>query len=555
MTKKNMLEQLNINLDSIQDEKIKETLYGLFNLIEEQATTIRQLQEENQRLRDENNRRKGEQGKPDIKAKNPGNNDTDISSEKERQKKKRNGNRGSRNDKITIDRTEVCDVDKEQLPEDAEFKGYETVVVQDIKLETDNVEFKIEIYYSSAEHKTYRGQLPAGYDGGFGPTLKSLVLIMKNVCNMSEPKIFEFLRNVNIYISAGTISNMLIKNKEQFHQEKHDLFDAGLVSTRYQQIDDTAARVNGENYHTHVVCNQLYTAYVTTERKDRLSVIELLQNGTPLRHCINEEALELCKQLKVPEIYQKLLVLHISEEEYSRDAFSDLLNIHVPLLKPYARTKILEATAIASYHKGIGFPVIEILLCDDAPQFKVITHLLALCWIHEGRLYKKLSPIVPHHIKELNNFLQCYWNYYHTLLEYKEAPSEEAARKLRDKFEQLFSTHTGYDVLDERIAKTKEKKASLLLSLKYPELPLHNNVSELAARAQVRKRDVSLHTITEEGTRANDTFLTITQTCKKLGISAYTYIFDRISGAFMLPSLAHCIQQKSLAYVKLSAAP
>jgi regulator of replication initiation timing len=40
----------------------------LFNLIEDQQTTIRQLQEENQRLRDENNRLKGEQGKPDIKA-------------------------------------------------------------------------------------------------------------------------------------------------------------------------------------------------------------------------------------------------------------------------------------------------------------------------------------------------------------------------------------------------------------------------------------------------------------------------------------------------------
>jgi hypothetical protein len=42
--------------------------------------------------------------------------------------------------------------------------------------------------------------------------------------------------------------------------------------------------------------------------------------------------------------------------------------------------------------------------------------------------------------------------------------------------------------------------SELLLTLKYPEIPLHNNAAELGAREQVRKRDVSLHTMTEEGT-------------------------------------------------------
>jgi len=33
-----------------------------------------------------------------------------------------------------------------------------------------------------------------------------------------------------------------------------------------------------------------------------------------------------------------------------------------------------------------------LLLCDDAKQFKRITEILALCWVHEGRHYKKLNP-------------------------------------------------------------------------------------------------------------------------------------------------------------------
>jgi len=51
---------------------------------------------------------------------------------------------------------------------------------------------------------------------------------------------------------------------------------------------------------------------------------------------------------------------------------------------------------------------------------------------------------------------------------------------------------TGYQALDERIAKTRSKKAALLLVLEHPEIPLHNNASELGARRRVRKRDVSL---------------------------------------------------------------
>jgi hypothetical protein len=43
----------------------------------------------------------------------------------------------------------------------------------------------------------------------------------------------------------------------------------------------------------------------------------------------------------------------------------------------------------------------------------------------------------------------------------------------------LFSTKTNYQALNDRIEKTKEKKSELLLVLKYPEIPLHNNDAEL----------------------------------------------------------------------------
>ncbi|MGK5092887.1 hypothetical protein WDW89_12835 [Deltaproteobacteria bacterium TL4] len=51
------------------------------------------------------------------------------------------------------------------------------------------------------------------------------------------------------------------------------------------------------------------------------------------------------------------------------------------------RQSILEASAISAYHQETEISVIEILLRDDASQFKLLTKYLMLCWIHEGRHY------------------------------------------------------------------------------------------------------------------------------------------------------------------------
>ena len=80
-----------------------------------------------------------------------------------------------------------------------------------------------------------------------------------------------------------------------------------------------------------------------------------------------------------------------------------------PELKKHYKSRriILEAGALSAYQQSSN--AISILLTDDAPQFKGITELLALCWVHDGRHYKKLSPVVPQHKMQLENFLEQYW--------------------------------------------------------------------------------------------------------------------------------------------------
>ncbi|MDJ0697600.1 transposase [Mastigocoleus sp. MO_188.B34] len=170
---------------------------------------------------------------------------------------------------------------------------------------------------------------------------------------------------------------------------------------------------------------------------------------------------------------------------------------------------------------------------------------MALCWIHEGRHYKKLSPFIPCHQKILDHFLEQFWEYYRKLLAYRCAPSWDKAHQLELEFWKLFTSKTGYEQLDERKRLTALKVDELLLVLEHPELPLHNNPAELAARNMVQRRNISYATQTQQGTKAWDIFMSLVDTTHKLGISFFEYIRDRISQVENVPSLGTIIREKS----------
>src|SRR3989454_1024345 len=285
-----MLEDL--DLHSIADDRARELVRQLLNLLEDVMTDLRVAQEETQGLRSETNGLKGERARPTIKSNQPQPPSPDHSSEQERRKPK-GWSKGRKIDRISIDREQVVQVDPDCLPPDAQFKGYEEVVVQDVVFRTDNVLFHKEKFYSPSQHQTYLASLPQGYNGQFGPGIKSLALVFYYGARMSEPKVAELLRSVGVQISDGQVSNLLIKDHAVFHAEKAALYQTGLASSPWQHLDDTSTRVNGQNGYCHIVCNPLYTAYFTTATKDRLTVIDVLTNHRPRRFLVNAEALDV----------------------------------------------------------------------------------------------------------------------------------------------------------------------------------------------------------------------------------------------------------------------
>jgi Transposase IS66 family len=535
-----------LDLASIPDEGARQAIRELLNLVETLVAENRILREQNQQLRDEINHLKGEQGPASIRpqTKRADALPADHSSEHERHLPKPR-TRGRKVDQISIHRTRVLTVEPANLPPDAEFKDYVPTVVQDVRLQPENIRFLKEKYYSAAERKTYLADLPAGYDGTFGPGVRALVLVLAHACQMTEPKIAAFLRHLGVVISHGMISNLLIHDQDQFHAEKDAVYEAGLRSGPWQHIDDTATRVDGQNQHCQVVDNPLHTTYRTTEAKDRLTIIDVLRNGHPRTFRLNAEALGYLEQAGVSGVTRQKLLALPQDQDLDEATIQQLLDSQLPGLGAQQRKWVLDATAVAAYHLQTDWPIVRLLICDGAGQFTWVTEDLALCWVHEGRHYKKLVPFLPLHRRLLDDFLEVFWQLYDDLLAYRQNPTPAERVRLEATFDSLFATRTGYVALDERIALTRAKKAQLLRVLDHPEIPLHNNAAELGARQRVRKRDISFGPRSAAGVKAWDTFMSLVATTRKLGVDFYQYVHDRISETNQIPPLADLIAERA----------
>ena len=459
-----------LNPDELDvDPHIKIVIQQLLGVIEQLFQTIQKLQEENQKLKDEIHRLNGEKGKPHVKLNVPR-----KEHDKQKPKQVKNWKKKSKRPRVTIDRVETVSVDHDTLPADAEFKGYRSVIVQNIKFETDNVEYRLERYYSPSEQRVYEAALPDTVYGEFGTDLMAFVVYLYFACRVPEKKIWRVLTEAGVIISEGQISTILIKScKEEFTQEKEDIFKAGMNATDYFHIDSTGTRHKGVNYHVHVLCTLLFSVFFITRKKNK-------------------------------------------------DTIRDILGLKE------------------------GETIDTVMMSDDAKQFMFLSVYHALCWIHEIRHYRKMIPVIAYHYVRHKRFLKKIWKFYEQLRDYKEHPTETQKRFLEKRFDELFSTKTGYAELDERIALTREKKDKLLLVLTFPWIPLHNNPAEIALRELVIKRRISYGTKSDDGKTAWENMMTLLDTCRKLGVNFLDYVEDIFSKRYAMPRLSALIVEKTM---------
>jgi Transposase IS66 family len=514
----------------------------LQNVVEELSAKVDTLTAENQRLRDEQARLKGEQARPRILPSTRGK--QDQSSERERRETPKTWCKRAKLPDLHIDRVEVCRLDRSALPADAALKDYQEHTVQDLVLRTETILFRRERYEAASTGRTYTAPLPPGYGGAFGPQLQASAVYLCYEANMSQPLLHRLFTSLGLRISRGYLGRLLTE-QPGFAAEAQAIGEAGLASSPYAHLDVTPTRVAGVEQQCHVLGGPLYVSYHTTLHKHRLAAIETLHLGAPCQFQVNQYAWQYLSQAPIPAAVRGQLEALGAEQVWGWAAWRTLLDERLPGLGVRLRERLWDAAAIGYYRAQQAVAVVETLICDDAPPFKGITADLSLCWVHEGRHYKKLSPVIPCHETDLVTFRGRFWAYYRELRAYQQAPTADEAARLASAFDTLVATRTGYGALDDRIAKTAAKKHALLRVLDKPYLALTNNPAELGARRRVRKRDVSFGARSPAGIRAWDVFHTIVGTARLLGVNVLHYLQDRFTGAYQLPALADIIRQRA----------
>lgn len=534
-----------VNLEHISDPATRAVVQQLLNIIEALVAENAALRLEVQHLRDENARLKGGSGKPDIKpsVKPP---PTDHSSEAERQTRTPRG-KPKKNQTLVVTREERRVVDPATLPPDARFNGTREYLAQNLIFQVEVIRFLREEWFVPSTNTTILAPLPPGYRGGFSPSIQTIIPALgHDTSNVSQPALLHFLRTLGVSIGAGTVARLLADTSGRWAEEADAIHLAGLASGPWVATDQTSTRVDGRNEVCHVLGNPLFTSYHTRPGGTRQDVVSVLW-GQELRFRLNDEALAWLEATSLPAPLRTRLLLALPwERDLTRTELSEHLTAAALTLGRQQLQQVGDALALAAYHAQTSVPIVEWLLSDDATVYDHLADGHGLCWVHDWRHYAKLRPVVASHLRELQAYRTQYWELYRALVAYRLAQSEAERARLTEAFEQLVAYETGYDALAERIRRTADKREQLLAVLELPDLPLHNNDMELAARRRVRKRDVSFGPQSRAGARAWDTFQTIAATAAKLGVGLYHYLLDRLVSPETTPSLAKRIAERSL---------
>ncbi|WP_041395406.1 IS66 family transposase [Photobacterium profundum] len=530
---------MKINLPDIPESEQTPLVKGLIGIIEQLSDTVERQQEEITLLKDEINVLKGQKKRPKFKPSKLDTNTDEKSHQGSTDNKRSGSTKRSKNQTLTIHQDNI--VQPEQpLPIGARFKGYRDFVVQELEIQSCNVRYRLACYLLP-DGSTVTATLPNGLAGQhFGTRLRSYILYQYHQCQVTQPLLLEQLREWGIDISSGQLNRLLTENHDDLHEEKAELLAAGLQSTGYITTDDTGARHQGKNGFVTHIGNEWFAWFQSSDRKNRINFLSLLRAGNK-GYQVNTCALNYMATNKLPAPQLALLantpVTNFGcEEEWSA---------HLVQLGIVVKRHIQIATegallGCASENEALGKLAV---ISDGAGQFKVLQH--GLCWVHAERLVHKLIPLNEGHQEDIAQVRDEIWSFYKELKEYKKQPCDTKKSALSKEFDRLFTQKTRYELLNQQLKRLNKLKSSLLLVLERPEIPIHTNGSENDLREQVKRRKVSGGTRSDLGRQCRDTFSSLKKTCRKLGVSFWKYLNDRISQSNVIPSLGSLVLQKA----------
>lgn len=382
---------------------------------EAQQATITALRAENQALRDEVARLKGLPPRPPSRpsgmeaATKPG---VGLAGEASERSKRR---RGAKRDRDAVTSKRVL---KAAVPPGSRFKGYEDVLVRELRLSAEVVRYRRERWLLPSG-ETVVAPLPAGIVGGFGPELRRFVLAAHAQGQVTTERLVALLSGIGVGISKRQVVRLLISCLDDFVVEDQDVLRAGLATARWIQVapalgatevDDTAARHARGDGVTTQIGDDRFTAFRTGPSKSREAFLSLLRAGH-MDYVVNAAALEYMRGRCLAGSVIVLLAAHPAQAFADAPAWTaHLADLGIDRLAvtPDPVRIATEGALWGAIHRH-GLLAGTVIVSDDAGQFRVGLH--ALCWVHAERLVHKLVPATPAQRRavELMRTLIWYW--------------------------------------------------------------------------------------------------------------------------------------------------
>jgi len=308
--------------------------------------------------------------------------------------------------------------------------------------------------------------------------------------------------------------------------------------------DDTGARHKAENGYCTAIGNELFTHFRSSGSKSRLDFLEYLCAGEEV-YTVNDAALDYMGKRKLPGT----VIVRLASHGRRRFSDSDEWRAHLEALGIAGMKNPVKGATEGALWGTIcdgGRIAGTVILSDDAGQFNV-GDLHALCWIHAERNVRKLDGNNSYQHERVAPALDRMWKLYRSLARYRKRPNPRRKRVMETRFDQIFGMRTGYASLDRLLERVKANKDELLRVLDHPETPLRTNGIENDIRDHVTRRKISFGTRSEAGRAARDACTGEKKTCKKLGLSFWDYLRNRlgVAGAPDVPRLADLIRLRA----------
>lgn len=420
-------------------------------------------------------------------------------------------------------------------------RGFEEYFVQELVIEAKVTRYLRE-RIRTPDGQTLLAPLPNEVIPGshFGPTLTGFVLNQYHQCNVTQPLLLEQLHELGIDISAGQIDRLLTENRELFHEEKAAILPAALEESSYIGVDDTGARHEGHNGFCTALGNDLFAYFESTDSKSRVNFLQVLR-GASTAYTINDTSLIYWDHQKLAVAVVERLCLGTRHFATELDWQARLAELEITSER---HVRIATEGALLGQLSAQGVSPNLVILSDGAPQFDLFLH--ASCWIHIERPLQRVVPYSEAHRTAIEAVRKLIWDLYQELKAYRLKPEPTRKEELTKKFAELVNQKSDYPASIGAVLKEMgSQKASLLRVLDHPQVPLHNNGMESDIRGYVKTRKISGSTRSTAGRRCRDTFASLKKTCRKLGVSFWHYLQDRLRGLGKIPQLAALIRQRA----------